>query len=293
MTEVFPIPLNALRAIEIVSRTRALGPAAEELGVTPGAVSQHIRRAEERLGLVLFERRPDGLHPTEALLAVQPRLRSGFQALSDAVTHLSAAPGNVLTVTLGNVFASRWLIWRLGRFQAVVPNIELRIVTGGQLLDLARPDLDCAIRFGKGDWPDTRCQLLGGCTYFPAAAPDLANRLNSPADLAHVPVIKDPAGMLSWADWLAGAGAVAPPELKGPAYSDPSLAFDAAIAGQGVLLMIDIMASDGLKAGRLAEPFGYRHEGGDSYWFVTHESKSLTPRVRQFFDWMKSEMATG
>src|SRR6185369_768995 len=106
----FPIPLNGLRAIEIVARTGALKPAADELGVTIGAVSQHIRRAEARLGVELFERTPSGLRPTTRLAEVRGQLTGGFTTLLDATQALQRGDDNVLTVTLGSVFASRWLI---------------------------------------------------------------------------------------------------------------------------------------------------------------------------------------
>ena len=93
MTNPFRIPLNALRAIEIVARRGALAPAAEELGVTPGAVSQHIRRAEERLGLELFERTPQGLVPTEAMTGIAPRLREGCHASPDGPRWASGGAG--------------------------------------------------------------------------------------------------------------------------------------------------------------------------------------------------------
>ena len=121
----FPIPLNALRAIEIVARTGALKPAADELGVTIGAVSQHIRRAEARLGLELFVRGPRGLVPTPELAAMRGRLTQGFTTLLDATQALTRSSDDVLTVTMGSVFASRWLIKRLPHFSAAHPGIEL------------------------------------------------------------------------------------------------------------------------------------------------------------------------
>ena len=117
MTSPFPIPLNALRAIEIVARRGALEPAAAELGVTIGAVSQHLRRAEARLGISLFERTSKGLVPTPQLVAQMPALRTGFQTLAGALAALRKEDDDVLTLTVGSVFASRWLITRLGRFK--------------------------------------------------------------------------------------------------------------------------------------------------------------------------------
>src|SRR6218665_336897 len=136
MTGSFPIPLNAIRAIDIVALRGALAPAAEELGVTPGAVSQHLRRAEERLGIELFERTPQGLRPTDALRAVLPQLSAGFNALAEGVANLKGADEHVLTVTMGAVFASRWLIWRIAKFNRLHPEIETRLVVTGSMIDL-------------------------------------------------------------------------------------------------------------------------------------------------------------
>src|SRR5689334_8337857 len=148
----FPIPLNALRAIEIVARTGALKPAADELGVTIGAVSQHIRRAEARLGVELFERTNTGLKPLPQLSEIRPRLTSGFTTLLDATQALQRPDDSILTVTLGSVFASRYLIPRLPHFTAAHPDIEFRMVATAKTVDLARTDIVCAIRFGHGRW---------------------------------------------------------------------------------------------------------------------------------------------
>lgn len=286
------LPLNALRAIETVGRTQALGPAAEELGVTIGAVSQHIKRAEERLNLQLFVRTSSGLVPTPELVAVQPMLRSGFQALMDATTILGNAEDNVLTLTVGNVFASHWLVWRLGRFAAAAPEIELRIITSGKLIDLARPDIDCGIRFGRGHWDGAEAQLLGGQRFLPVCAPSLAAQLKSPSDLANVPVIADKSSMLSWPDWFAGAGVSQLPTLKGPHFYDPALALDAATAGQGVLIAVDLVVCDALATGRLVAPFDYVHEADVGYWFATASGRRQSEKTLRFLDWIKAEITT-
>jgi DNA-binding transcriptional LysR family regulator len=215
----FPIPLSALRAIEIVARRGALGPAAEELGVTPGAVSQHIRRAEKRLGITLFERTSAGLVPSAALSAQLPRLGEGFSMLASALSALRPDHGGVLTVTLGSVFASRFLVGRLARFSAEHPDLELRLIANGALLDLGRPDIDCGIRFGNGKWPGTTATLLGGIVALPVCTPSLARQLESPADLAHVPVIRDESTMLAWRDWLVRQ--IAECQQSGASRTDP------------------------------------------------------------------------
>jgi DNA-binding transcriptional LysR family regulator len=285
----FPIPLNALHAIEIVARTGALKPAADELGVTIGAVSQHIRRAEARLGVELFERTPQGLRPTASLEAARPLLAGGFSSLADAMLTLQRPGDSVLTLTLGSVFASRWLIRRLPHFIAAQPQIELRMVATGKLIDLARSDIDCAIRYGEGQWPDVRAEPLGCRAFSPVAAPDLAAKLKRPGDLTKVPVIEDQATMLSWPRWFEAAGGK-PLALSGPRYSDPALAYEAAIAGQGVLMAVDRMSESAVREGQLLRPFAASAESPYDYYFVTSTLRRVPRKVTQFRDWLMSEI---
>ena len=289
MSSPFPIPLNALRAIEIVARRGALAPAAEELGVTPGAVSQHLRRAEERLGVELFERTRDGLRPTPALLQALPQLTQGFSTLAGALKGLVGTDEHVLTLTMGSVFASRWLIWRIAKFSRLYPEIEVRLVVTGKMIDFASSDIDCGIRYGRGDWPGVAAERVGGTTYRPVAAPPIAARLRSPADLAQVPVIRDTASMLPWAPWFAAAGLATPPALHGPSYDDPALAFDAAISEQGVLMAVDMMSADAVSDGRLVRPFATTVSTGTGYWFVSAARPRLPTKTRLFRDWLLAE----
>ena len=291
MASPFPIPLNAIRAIEIVARRGALAPAAEELGVTPGAVSQHLRRAEERLGIELFERTTRGLRPTPALVAILPQLTAGFLALQDGLKGLKPANENVLTLTIGSVFASRWLIWRIGKFSALHPEIETRLVVTGKIIDLVHGDVDCAVRYGRGDWPEVNQQLLGGTHYRPVVSPVLAPRLKTPADLTKLPIIRDTTTMLAWDNWWRAAGFDETPETHGPTYDDPGLAFDAAISEQGVLMAVDQMSADAVSDGRLVRPFDIVvEEPRLGYWFVTSKRKREPRRVKLFRAWLESEM---
>lgn len=290
MPSPFPIPLNAIRAIEIVARRGALAPAAEELGVTPGAVSQHLRRAEERLGIELFERTPQGLRPTDALRAVLPQLTAGFNALADAVANLKGADEHVLTVTVGQVFASRWLIWRIAKFNRLHPEIETRLVVTANMIDIQHSDIDCGIRFGRGAWAGVTAELLGGNRYSPVVATALAGSLKRPEDLRHLPLIRDTASMLPWEPWFAAAG-IEPIEVTGPRYDDPALAFDAAISEQGVLMTIDMMSADAVSDGRLVRPFDIAVTADVGYWFIVPEGRRIPKKVRLFRDWLKAEVA--
>ena len=288
MASPFPIHLNALRAIEIVARRGALAPAAEELNVTPGAVSQHIRRAEERLGIELFERTPQGLRSTAALKGVLPQLSGGFSTLADALASLMPRDEHILAITVGSVFASRWLIWRLGKFGALYPDIETRLVVTGRMVDLHMSTIDCGIRYGRGDWPGVKCELIGGERYRPVCAPEVAARLKTPADLAYVPVIRDTTTMLSWDAWLDAAG-VPGLETSGPTLDDPSLAFDAAISGGGVLMAVDEMSADAVSDRRLVRPFDITAESSVGYWLVVADGRREPRKVKLFREWMRKE----
>ncbi|NGP16937.1 LysR substrate-binding domain-containing protein [Devosia aurantiaca] len=288
MASPFPIPLNALRAIEIVARRGALAPAAEELGVTVGAVSQHLRRAEERLGVELFERTPLGLRPLPALQQVLPQLSSGFTALADGLKALRAADESVLNVTVGSVFASRWLIWRVHKFTAL-SGIEVRLTVTGAMLDLGRADIDCGIRYGHGDWPGVETTLIGGRDFQPVAAPDLLAKFEG-VDLGRMPVIEDRTSMLDWPLWLNAMELDPQTKFSGPVYSDASLAFDAAISGQGLLLAADMMSADAVSDGRLVRPFEYAVEGPSGYFLATAKGRRETRALRTFRDWLAAEV---
>lgn len=291
MSKPLPVPLNALRAIEIVARARRLGPAAEELGVTIGAVSQHIRRAEQRLGVTLFERLSDGMAPTPELEAVLDRLSGGFRQIGEAVDGLKPDEGNVLTVTVGSMIASLMLVPRLGRFTALHPEIEIRLVASAKFLDLSRRDIDCALRFGLGPWPGVRAVPIGDRLYGAYATPELVARLKTPADLAEVPVIQDESTLLEWGGWFAAAGGASVAAMAGPAFSDPMLAYDAAVTGQGVLLIMDRLARYAVETGRLVKLFGISAETSYGYYFATAEGRRPPARVLAFRRWLDAEMA--
>ncbi|SFV38867.1 LysR family transcriptional regulator, regulator of gene expression of beta-lactamase [Devosia crocina] len=290
MSSAFPIPLNALRAIEIVARAGALAPAAEELGVTVGAVSQHLRRAEERLGMALFTRTPQGLRPVPELVEILPQLSAGFTALRDGLASLTGAQEGVLNVTVGSVFASRWLIWRVKKFEQQHPGLDLRLTVTGTMLDLTRPDLDCAIRFGDGAWPGVSASLIGGQAFQPVCAPEFAARHADLTDLGKVPVIIDQTSMLDWPLWLAAHGRDPGQKLAGPVLSDASLAFDAAMSGQGLLLAADMMSADAVCDGRLVRPFDSPVLGSRGYYLATARGRRETRKLKLFRDWLAGEV---
>ncbi|MBL4906933.1 MAG: LysR family transcriptional regulator, partial [Sneathiella sp.] len=146
MNNLNKVQLAGLRAIEAVGRLGTLRLAAEELGVTPGAVSQQVQKTEQQLGCLLFERRPKGLTATTMGAEVIRRLSSGMAELSAAVALTETREENVLTVSVAPVFAGKWLVWRLKSFNEQYPHIRVRVDASIDLVDPNISDVDVCIR---------------------------------------------------------------------------------------------------------------------------------------------------
>src|SRR5690554_2003205 len=167
MRELNRVHLNGLRAIEVVGRNGSLQKAAAELGVSVGAVSQQIIKAERQLGRALFERTPRGLVPTVFGNAVLPRLRAGFREIEAALAVLRADDETTLVISVAPVFASKWLVPRLARFSRLHPDIRVRLDASVELVDPDASDIDLAIRVGAGNWPGIRASFLMAQEVFP------------------------------------------------------------------------------------------------------------------------------
>jgi DNA-binding transcriptional LysR family regulator len=293
MRDLNRINLGGLRAIEAVGRLGGLRAAAEELGVTVGAVSQQIQKTERQLGRALFERRPKGLVLTDHGEAVVARLTSGFSELAAAVALAGREREDTLTVSVAPVFAGKWLVWRLQDFNERHPGIRIRVEADVAVVDPNTSDVDVCIRVGPGPYPGVNATKLVDRLVFPVCSPALADRITEPRDLAAVPVIRDIYSMFLWDAWLAANGLDAAILGDGPAFSDASLCLDAAVAGQGVFLAWDALAQDALAMGRLVAPLPGRHPAGDAYWFITGRHAPKSKSVRAFETWLRGEMRAG
>lgn len=286
-------PLAALRATEAVGRLGTLAAAAEELGVTSGAVSQNLRKVEAQLGRAVFERTARGLRPTPAAARLLSSLTVGFGEMTRALESLEGRAAGGLTVTVAPVLAAKWLVPRLNRFYEANPGLQLRIEATIKVVnfDLSDADADAGVRVGKGPWPDARAEKLAGLSLFPVCCPTLAAELRSIDDLARVPAIVDHGSLERWPTWLEGVGH---PELAlapGPIFSDAGLCLDAAIAGQGVALAWPTLAADALKAGLVVAPLPGRATTDEFYWLVSSASRPPSRAVRRFGAWLKEALA--
>lgn len=284
-------PLNGLRAAEAVARLGSLRAAAAELGVSSGAISQQVSRAEAALGRPLFDRRPGGLVPAADTAEIFRHLREGFARLTTAVELTRRDRAHILTISVAPIFAARWLIWRLPDFTRAHPDIRVRFDSSVQLADPDAGDIDFAIRIGPGDYPGLAVEHLLAQRVTPVCSPDLAAGIHQPADLARIPVIRDSQAMFGWETWLGPEGADPAILQDGPVFSEASLCLDAAMAGEGVFLAFETLCHDALERGQVVAPLPRWHGTGLAYWLVSARDRSLSLPQRRFRGWLRQALA--
>ena len=285
------VHLAGLRAVEAVARLGSLKAAAEELGVTPGAVSQQVQKTELQLGMPLFDRQPRGLTPTRNAVPVLHQLTAGMTSLSAAVAMTGRGREDALTVSVAPVFAGKWLVWHLRDFNKAYPDIRVRVDARVNLVDPDTSDVDLCIRVGKGPYKGVIAEKLRSQRVFPVCSPAIAEQLKTPADLAKVPIIKDPGQMFSWNEWLVPNGLNMSILGKGPTFSDGSLCLDAAIAGQGVFLAWETLAYHALEVGQIVRPFPDSYQTPFSYWLISGRHTPPTSAMKVFSTWLKQELS--
>ncbi len=285
-------PLNALRAFEAAARHLSFKQAARELSVTPGAISQQIKRLESDLGTQLFRRRPTSLQLTEAGQDYLPVIRRAFERISEATERLQVARGiEVVTVSSMSGFAAKWLVPRLGRFRALHPNIDVRISTSWHLVDFGREDVDVAIRHGLGRYPGLRSWRVLVEDMVPVCSPKLlAGRpaLRELSDLGNHTLLHDEERR-DWSLWLEAAGVTGIDGTRGLSFSEETLMLEAAIEGQGIALGRSALIERDLEQGRLVKPFDVQIPNAFAYYLVCPEGRADRPKIVAFRDWLLRE----
>jgi LysR family glycine cleavage system transcriptional activator len=295
-------PLNALRAFEAAARHLSLTKAAQELYVTPGALSHQIRGLEELLGLKLFERRVRSIALTRDGARLYPGLRDGFIHIREAVDALSA-PSNdrALVISTPPGFTSKWLAPRLYRFSGAHPEIDARVSSSLAKANFVTDGVDVAIRNMPAVHPSDSqlvVEKLVDVAYVPVCSPKLIETLGpfrSPAALKAMPLIHDESlghrpGMLGWGDWFAAAGVEGVDFSHGLRFTSADHALDATIEGAGVLLTHDVLAYDDLRTGRLAIPFELSLNSERAYSLVHPKRREDPPNLQAFRTWIRREM---
>lgn len=284
------LPLNQLRAFEAAARHLNLTRAGMELCVSQGAVSHQVALLEAQLGVTLFRRLPRGLALTDEGQALVPVVAQSFDAISATLDRYSDGRlREVLTVGVVGTFATGWLMPRLKRFAADCPNIDLRVITNNNRVDLAGEGLDLAIRFGDGAWHGTHAELILSAPLTPLCAPAIAQRLRGPGALAGETLLRSFRAD-EWPRWFAAAG-ITGPSLRGPVFDSSVLMVQAAEAGIGVALAPAAMFQVALTAERLVQPFTTAIDNG-SYWVTRLLSRPETMVMRAFTNWLADEVTS-
>lgn len=294
--------LRAIQAFEAAARYENYSEAAAELGVTPAAVGQHVRALEAILQIPLFRRLGSGenrLVLTDAGNAALPDFREGLDHLDAGLRRLRQ--GNqptVMTASVSQAFAARWLLPRLYSFTMAHPEVDLRLDVSDRLVDVAHGDADVAIRCGPGGWPGVVESRLMGEAVLPVCSPALLAGSTVPKNarqLAALPLIHDltmaqAAVFPSWRQWLHAAGHDAEPKTPGLHINASAAVIQAAISGQGVALARQAFVSEELSDGRLLRLLpGIEWPIPWSYFVVYPEKSQPRAPVQAFLDWLVTQ----
>lgn len=288
-------PLSALRAFEAAARHLSFTRAAEELAMTQAAVSYQIKVLEERVGSALFVRRPRQVLLTETGQALAIASTDAFRKIAEAYETARTGQGT-LSISTIPTFAANWLALHLGAFQMDNPRIAVRIETSDLLADLARDNIDVAIRSSSiGQWAGLDSHFLFHETFTPMLSPALAASIGGvrePADLLRLPIVD--AGDPWWTTWFGLAGVDAASALATrprSQFGSQSYEGRAVVAGLGVGILTPAMFTQELAAGSLIQPFDILGHDNHSYWLVHQSARRNVPKIRAFREWLLAELA--
>lgn len=286
--------LRALRAFEAAARHMSFAKAAEELFVTPAALSFQIKSLETELGQPLFHRLNRAVALTEAGEALAPGTTEGFERLLHAWRAADRMGKNdVLTITAGPAFTAKWLAPRMYQFALAHPDIELRFSASLKIVDLNHTEVDAAIRFGLGNDKDVYARPLAAEWLTPMMTPDMFDRIGT--DLSGITLIHDDSisflpHPMDWGAWSRLTNA----DLDfshGPRFSNADHALDAAIAGAGVALARASLSGGALDSGQLVAPFDIGILVDARYRFICPKGAETRPQIQAFEEWLLSQIA--
>ena len=280
--------LDELHSFVVVARAGSMKRAAEELGVTPGAISQRIRALETRGRARLFERAKAGLALTEAGRRLNDALAGPFQAIEQAAEqHRGSGRTRSVRVSTLPSFAASWLASRLGRFTAANPDIAISVEVERRLVDLRSEPVDLAIRHGLGRYPGLAAHKLAAMAMIVVGSPRLAgaDALASPADCLRFPLM-DTVGGADWRLWLQAQGVDPGGARFAASWSEDHLLLRAAAEGQGLALVHDAHAADAIARGDVARLLDVAWPSAFAYYLVGLPESFDRPAVRRFARWL-------
>jgi LysR family glycine cleavage system transcriptional activator len=292
------VHLNALRAFEAAARHLSFVAAAEELNVTPPAISQHIRALEEYLNVRLFVRSKVGLSLTPEARAAYLDIKEGLERMAAGLARLRGSGiDHIVTMTVPPSFAAKWLLPRIERFREKYPDLDIRLDTSNRLADFAAEGIDIGVRYGRGGYPGLTSEVLLSEDVFPVCSPDLlppgVGRLDidrlSGMTLIHDTTIDFDPTFPTWNAWFKARGIENIDPMRGLQFNSSVLSIQAAIDGQGVALGRSVIVARDLEAGRLVKPFDST-EGTHCAYYVVYETHAAgNAKVKAVRDWLFEE----
>ena len=289
------LPLTALRTFESAARLQSFKAAAEELAVTPTAVSHQIRTLENWLGVALFERLARGVRLTQCGERLFGSLHGALLDIVQSVAQLRPQPSTgSLTLSTTPAFAALWLIPQLVQFYQAHPGIKVRVETSTELLDLQQDaSIDLVIRYGYGSHPSLHSQCLLDERFGVYGAPGLLAALD-PARLTLITVRWRNSQLYdrSWKAWCEAAGESWLEHAELREYDEEHYALQAAIAGQGLVLASNVLVSQSLAMGLLQPLRPDITVPGANYTALCVPGRERHPPVKAFFDWLNEASAS-
>lgn len=289
-------PLTALRAFDAAARHMSFAKAAEELNVTPAALSFQIKSLEEHLGQPLFRRLNRAVELTEAGRTLAPGAQMGFETLTTAWRAAGRVQDSAsVNITAGPAFTAKWLAPRLYDFARAHPDIELRFFAALRRMDFQRDDVDVAVRFGYDVDADLYAVPLAEEWFTPVMSPDLAQSIPTVQALQDAPLLIDEAvnflkPRCDWAAWFRAAGA--PFEPQGSLrFSQSDHVLDAALAGVGVALGRRALVVKDIFEGRLIAPFDIALTTKAKFRVLCPKGHESRPQIAALREWMLAEVA--
>ncbi|MBT8434883.1 MAG: transcriptional regulator GcvA [Gammaproteobacteria bacterium] len=284
-------PLNSLKCFEAAGRLLSFTVAARELNVTQAAISHQIKVIEDFLGFSLFDRYPRRLALTEQGKILLPEVIEAFDRIAQTISSLGKEQhSNLLSVRLAPSFAAKWLSPRLKYFWLQYPEIDLSLYHANAAVDFRREEIDIAVTYGNGDWPDVVADKLLGLDFFPVCSPAFMHNdkpLTRIDNLRYYTLLHD-ASYQCWQEWLELAQLGDIKAEKGTIIDDTNVLIQAAIEGQGIALGSTTFVEDHLASGKLVKPFDITLVNEFCYYVVCPESHLRNPAVRAFKEWLLS-----
>ncbi|MGQ0385138.1 MAG: LysR substrate-binding domain-containing protein [Gammaproteobacteria bacterium] len=284
--------IQTLRAFEAAARLQSYTAAAEELGVTHGAISHRIRALERRVGMTLFHRTGRAMEPAREAVTLLAQVREALGALQRALPDRSRSTPDRLVVSVHPSLATRWLIPRIGRFLDANPDLGVEIRSTADLGSFLTHGIDVSLRYGTGDWPHSTGERLAGEILFPVCTPAYRDqhRLVQPGDLARCTLLRH--AWQPWSPWLRAARLRIREPVGKLSLSDTGLLLEAALAGRGVALTRSLFAIEELRSGRLVRPFELAVPDSYGYYLTWHAGTVLSREGSAFRDWLQRELVT-